>query len=244
MATDDRELRMDDDECPAADGSFSTRLSPSACARLRIFSQKKEAICKGSFGSILNINSFYVPVNLLDWVVMKIDPEKALLRTWVLLCIALVLCPGTGNMVPLEYLASLVDMDKINEFSWDEHFLVAALNEVGSQMSFLWFVHIIYMDFVEVPHLLVSEHRIEYSLPRACFACNDDFKLIEEIDRNKLSLDKKEFGKRNLRRLVETSNLQLEGCNEAHRENNNFVGADAHIHDTKQPTHGWMRNSW
>ncbi|KAE8807984.1 hypothetical protein D1007_15666 [Hordeum vulgare] len=51
-------------------------------------------------------------------------------RAWVLLCISLVLSPGTGNMVTLEYLASLVDMDSINEFSWDEHFLVVALNEV------------------------------------------------------------------------------------------------------------------
>jgi len=51
-------------------------------------------------------------------------------RPWVLLCIALVLSPGTGNMVPLEYVASLVDMDKIIEFAWDEHFLAAALKEV------------------------------------------------------------------------------------------------------------------
>ncbi|KAE8817724.1 hypothetical protein D1007_04586 [Hordeum vulgare] len=85
------------------------------------------------------------------------------------------------------------------------------------------------MDFVEVPRLLVSEHRIEYSLPRACFVCNDDFKLIEEIDRNKLSLDKIDFGKRNLRRLAETSYARLEGCNETHCQNNNFVGADAQI---------------
>ena len=31
---------------------------------------------------------------------------------------------------PLEYVASLVDMDKINEFAWDGHFLAAALKEV------------------------------------------------------------------------------------------------------------------
>lgn len=58
-------------------------------------------------------------------------------------------------------------------------------------------VQIIYMDFVEMPRLLASSHRIEYSLPRACFVCNGDFKLIEEIDRNMLSLHKIEFGKRN-----------------------------------------------
>ncbi|KAE8773848.1 hypothetical protein D1007_53852 [Hordeum vulgare] len=60
--------------------------------------------------------------DVLDVVTIK--------RAWVLLCIALVLSPGTRNMVPLEYLASLVDMDSINEFAWDEHFLVVALNEV------------------------------------------------------------------------------------------------------------------
>ncbi|KAI4967725.1 hypothetical protein ZWY2020_016947 [Hordeum vulgare] len=60
--------------------------------------------------------------DVLDVVTIK--------RAWVLLCIALVLSRGTGNMVPLEYLASLVDMDSINEFAWDEHFLAVALNEV------------------------------------------------------------------------------------------------------------------
>lgn len=33
-------------------------------------------------------------------------------------------------MVPLEYHASLVDMGKINEFAWDDHFLAAALRAV------------------------------------------------------------------------------------------------------------------
>ncbi|KAI4991987.1 hypothetical protein ZWY2020_040373 [Hordeum vulgare] len=60
--------------------------------------------------------------DVLDVVTIK--------RAWVLLCIALVLSPGTGNMVPLEYLASLVDIDSINEFAWDEHFLAVALNEL------------------------------------------------------------------------------------------------------------------
>ena len=36
-------------------------------------------------------------------------------RTWVLLCLALVLVPGTGNMVSLDYLASLKDLDELNE---------------------------------------------------------------------------------------------------------------------------------
>ena len=59
-----------------------------------------------------------------------VDDVVTINRSWVLLCIALVLSPGTGNMVPLEYLASLVDMDKIDEVAWDGHFLVVALKEV------------------------------------------------------------------------------------------------------------------
>ena len=50
-------------------------------------------------------------------------------RTWVLLCLALVLVPGTGNMVSLDYLASLKDLDELNEFAWDEHVLATALRE-------------------------------------------------------------------------------------------------------------------
>ncbi|KAI5021126.1 hypothetical protein ZWY2020_054690 [Hordeum vulgare] len=90
---------------------------------------------------------------------------------------------------------------------------------------------IIYMDFVEVPRLLAFEHRIDYSLPSSCFVCNDDFKLKEDIDKNKLSLDKIDFGKRDLRRLAETPNLWLEGFNETRHQNNKFVGIDAHIPD-------------
>ena len=73
--------RMDDDEC-TADGSFSTRFSAT---RLRQVADsqsknKKEVISKGSFGSLLNVSAFSVPPNLLDWVVMKIDPEKGVFR--------------------------------------------------------------------------------------------------------------------------------------------------------------------
>ncbi|KAE8782779.1 cytokinin-o-glucosyltransferase 2 [Hordeum vulgare] len=152
--------------------------------------------------------------NVLDVVTIK--------RAWVLLCIALVLSPGTGNMVPLEYLASLVDMDSISEFAWDEHFLAVALNEI------------IYMDFVEVPRLLACEHRIDYSLPRSCFVCNDDYKLIQEIDRNKLSLDKIDFGKRNVRAhypfIFFIFSNPFFVC-EAQHQNNKLVRIDAPTRD-------------
>ncbi|KAI4995180.1 hypothetical protein ZWY2020_035083 [Hordeum vulgare] len=156
-------IRMDDDECPAADGSFSTRF---LATRLRQIAnhqpkKKKDVIRKCSFGSFLNINLFSVPVDLLDWVVMKIDPVKAL-------------------------------------FSHGQKSILFIRDMVRKKNQCTFWVKIVYMDFVEVPHLLASEHRIDYSLPRSFFVCNDNFKLIEEIDRNKLSLDKIDFGKRNI----------------------------------------------
>uniref|UniRef100_A0A453FHX7 Ubiquitin-like protease family profile domain-containing protein n=1 Tax=Aegilops tauschii subsp. strangulata TaxID=200361 RepID=A0A453FHX7_AEGTS len=51
-------------------------------------------------------------------------------RSWVLLALATVLNPSTGNMVPLEYLESLEEMDKVTEFAWDEHVLSVAMREV------------------------------------------------------------------------------------------------------------------
>lgn len=79
MADNDPETRTSamDDEEPTADGSFSTRFSAS---RLRQVAdsqsnKKKAVISKCSFGSLLNIGSFSVPAELLDWVVMKIDTK-------------------------------------------------------------------------------------------------------------------------------------------------------------------------
>ena len=46
--------------------------------------------------------------------------------------LAKVLCPGTGNMINLEYLGNLEDMPSVGDFSWDEHLLAAAMEEVAT----------------------------------------------------------------------------------------------------------------
>ncbi|KAE8814803.1 cytokinin-o-glucosyltransferase 2 [Hordeum vulgare] len=51
-------------------------------------------------------------------------------RSWVLLALATVLTRGMGNMVPLEYLKSLEEIEKVTEYAWDEHVLSVAMNEV------------------------------------------------------------------------------------------------------------------
>ncbi|KAE8804805.1 cytokinin-o-glucosyltransferase 2 [Hordeum vulgare] len=50
-------------------------------------------------------------------------------RSWVLLMLATVFTLGTGNMVPLKCMKSLEEMDKVTEFTWDEHVLSVAMNE-------------------------------------------------------------------------------------------------------------------
>ena len=63
-------------------------------------------------------------------VLSKVDDEdeETIDRSWVLLCLSLVLAPGTGNMVPLEYLCTLRDMSVFHELEWDEHILLHVTN--------------------------------------------------------------------------------------------------------------------
>ncbi|XP_044434974.1 uncharacterized protein [Triticum aestivum] len=132
-------------------------------------------------------------------------------RTWALLALATVLCPGTGNMVNLEYLASLEDMSLVHEFAWDEHLLARAMEEVGvfqekkrmqantekefQIASCLPMLAIIYMDHVVIPAGLPNEHAIDYSVPRIRFVCQKDFEWLDKVDKNKLTLVQPFYGK-------------------------------------------------
>ncbi|KAE8781045.1 hypothetical protein D1007_45754 [Hordeum vulgare] len=60
------------------------------------------------------------------------DTDEAMIRrTWALVVLAIVVCPGTGNMVNLEYLPSLENMDLVHNLAWDEHLLARAMEEVA-----------------------------------------------------------------------------------------------------------------
>uniref|UniRef100_M8BQ73 Cytokinin-O-glucosyltransferase 2 n=1 Tax=Aegilops tauschii TaxID=37682 RepID=M8BQ73_AEGTA len=134
-------------------------------------------------------------------------------RTWALLALATVFCPGTGNMVNLEYLASLEDMSLVHEFAWDEHLLARAMEEVGvfqekkrmqantekavefQIASCLPMLAIIYMDHIDIPPGLPNEHAIDYSVPRIRFVCQKDFDWLDKVDKNKLTLVQPFYGK-------------------------------------------------
>jgi hypothetical protein len=53
-----------------------------------------------------------------------------ILRTWDILCLARMVDPGSGNMCSLDYLASMVDPMRTQEFAWDEYLLDLAMAEV------------------------------------------------------------------------------------------------------------------
>jgi hypothetical protein len=53
-----------------------------------------------------------------------------ILRTWDILCLAKVVDPSSGDMCSLDYLSSMVDSTRTEEFAWDEYLLDLAMAEV------------------------------------------------------------------------------------------------------------------
>ncbi|KAE8812747.1 hypothetical protein D1007_10072 [Hordeum vulgare] len=134
------------------------------------------------------------------------DDEDTIDRTWILLCLSLVLAPGTGNMVPLEYLHSLQDMSVVHEFEWDENILLDAMREIKKyqdkrnegKLKFhiggcLPMLPIIYMDHIDIPRGCIVDHNIEYSLPRACFVKEFDFTAVIAVDTMEDGFGKRPF---------------------------------------------------
>ena len=73
-----------DDEAPT-DGSFASRFSASRLHSigkmlLKDHADKWAVINEGCFGALLNIGSFSVPSDFMDWLIMKIDPERSMFR--------------------------------------------------------------------------------------------------------------------------------------------------------------------
>ena len=72
---------MDDEIEEPTDGSFTTRFSASRLrqvAEKHLNDDKRGILNDCNFVSLMNISPFYVPDELLDRVVMKIDPKQGL----------------------------------------------------------------------------------------------------------------------------------------------------------------------
>ncbi|KAE8814980.1 Cytokinin-O-glucosyltransferase 2 [Hordeum vulgare] len=148
------------------------------------------------------------PIPTIVYVLSNVDDddEDNIDRTWILLCLSLVLAPGTGNMVPLEYLHSLQDMSVVHEFEWDEHILLDAMREVKKyqdkrnegKLKFhiggcLPMLPVIYMDHIDIPRGCIVDHSIDYSLPRACFVKELDFTAVIAVDTMEDGFEKRPF---------------------------------------------------
>ncbi|KAM0889363.1 hypothetical protein ACQ4PT_027752 [Festuca glaucescens] len=151
------------------------------------------------------------------------DDVVMIKRSFALLAFATVLFLGTNNMVPLDYLGSLLDMNTAHEYAWDEAMLAFCMDQVAEVQekrrlqkefvkqnpterakqfsigSCLPALVIVYIDHLDFPVKQLHGHVFDYSVPRALHVCNDDFELAMAIDRNKKTMDIGVFGKRHIR---------------------------------------------
>ncbi|KAM0881602.1 hypothetical protein ACQ4PT_032845 [Festuca glaucescens] len=127
-----------------------------------------------------------------------------------------------------------MDANEIGQYAIDEHILKETMGEVAlfkekllthsklDPSQIVWIamclpmLATIYMDFLSFPPLGPKEHNINPSTPRFCYVCDEDFRLVVEIDKNKLSLDPAAFGDRPLLPLSETLYVVVAPAN-AHR---------------------------
>uniref|UniRef100_A0A8I6X026 Ubiquitin-like protease family profile domain-containing protein n=1 Tax=Hordeum vulgare subsp. vulgare TaxID=112509 RepID=A0A8I6X026_HORVV len=143
--------------------------------------------------------------------------DETFFRTFFLVALATHLTPGTGNMVPLEYLGSLEVASEVCEYAWGDQILKDVMTEIDTFQkkkkkaildgafkkiwvgSCLPLVAIIYMDHLDFPESSISTHHINYSLPRASHVTDEDFKFVMLHDKSRLTLNAHIYGARPFR---------------------------------------------
>ncbi|KAE8794539.1 hypothetical protein D1007_30572 [Hordeum vulgare] len=103
------------------------------------------------------------------------DDEDTIDRTWILLCLSLVLAPDAMREVK-KY------QDKRNEGKLKFH--------IGGCLPML---PVIYMDHIDIPRGCIVDHTIDYSLPRACFVKELDFTDVIAVDTMEDGFGKRPF---------------------------------------------------
>uniref|UniRef100_A0ACD5UBS7 Uncharacterized protein n=1 Tax=Avena sativa TaxID=4498 RepID=A0ACD5UBS7_AVESA len=143
--------------------------------------------------------------------------EETYFRTFFEVALGTYMCPGTGNMLPLEYLGSLDDSKQVKDYDWGAHILENVMSEVDAfqkkkeknallkKASKIWVggclpvLAIIFMDHLEFPESCLSVHHIDYSLPRASHVSDADFRFVMKHDKNKLTINPNAYGARPFR---------------------------------------------
>ncbi|CAM0870693.1 unnamed protein product [Alopecurus aequalis] len=149
--------------------------------------------------------------------------DETWFRTFYLVVVSTYFCPGTGDMLSLEYLGSLGDSDLVIEYDWAEHIFQHTMFEIkafqirhkkavsdgntnfqGWCGSCLPWIAIVYMDHLDFPESTLSHHRLNYSLPRASHVTDADFKYVMKHDKHKLTLNAHSYGARLFRPFRDT----------------------------------------
>ncbi|KAE8802767.1 hypothetical protein D1007_21601 [Hordeum vulgare] len=106
------------------------------------------------------------PIPAIVYVLSNVDDddEDTINRTWILLCLSLVLAPDTMKEVK-KY------QDKRNEDKLKIH--------IGGCLPML---PVNYMDHIDIPRGCIVDHTIDHSLPRACFVKELDFTVVIAVD--------------------------------------------------------------
>ncbi|CAL4988399.1 unnamed protein product [Urochloa decumbens] len=126
--------------------------------------------------------------------------ESSFMRSFMLVALSCLLCPGTQNSVDLKYLNFLMRHTEIRDFDWSGHILQCILQSVkkfqtaifscdenirnGSfyYASCLPALSIIYMDFLDLHLDHLNGYQLSYDIPRICHVRKEDFSFIVDVD--------------------------------------------------------------
>uniref|UniRef100_A0ACD5ZM09 Uncharacterized protein n=1 Tax=Avena sativa TaxID=4498 RepID=A0ACD5ZM09_AVESA len=124
------------------------------------------------------------------------EDEESFMRTFLLIALATVLTPTTGNTIDLDYLFPLEDMSKIHDLDWAGHITEHLMDEVQKfqynareeKMTNFWvggclpLLMIAYMDHLDLPRGRIVDRVINYSVPRICHVSKHDFQFAAIAD--------------------------------------------------------------
>ncbi|KQK07742.1 uncharacterized protein LOC100837372 [Brachypodium distachyon] len=127
------------------------------------------------------------------------EDEESFVRTFLLILLAAVLTPTTGNTIDLDYLWAFEDMSAVQDLDWAGHITEHLMEEVRKfqyksreeKMTDFWvggclpLLMIAYMDHLDLPRGRIIDREINYSVPRICHVSKDDFQFTAIADLNR-----------------------------------------------------------
>ncbi|KAI4985456.1 hypothetical protein ZWY2020_018086 [Hordeum vulgare] len=161
---------------PSSMGIYITRWSAKRLREIAntVKEKKRDVISKSSFGDLLHISPLPPPPEeLVDFIVMRIDTKKRLLKLsdhkkiqFTRDMVKKLFNMPSGSK-PLEF-------GKRGKADFREIYLEGERAPIPTT--------VIYMDHIDIPRGCIVDHVIDYSLPRACFVKELDFTAVIAVD--------------------------------------------------------------